>query len=42
MNESALPPGFRATYWSRVAHAVDPAAPEAGTWLAGQLGEGHG
>ncbi len=42
MNESALPPGFRTTHWSRVAHAFNPAAPEAGAWLADQLGESDG
>jgi RNA polymerase sigma factor (sigma-70 family) len=34
MNESAQPAGFPTTHWSRVAHAVDPAAPEARAALA--------
>ncbi len=34
MNESAQPPGFPTTHWSRVAHAVNPAAPEARAALA--------
>ena len=34
MNESAQPAGFPTTHWSRVAHAVNPAAPEARAALA--------
>jgi DNA-directed RNA polymerase specialized sigma24 family protein len=34
MNESVSPAGFPTTHWSRVAHAVDPAAPEARAALA--------
>jgi DNA-directed RNA polymerase specialized sigma24 family protein len=34
MNESAQPAGFPTTHWSRVAHAVNPAAPEAQAALA--------
>ena len=34
MNESAQPAGFPTTHWSRVAHAADPAAPEAQAALA--------
>ncbi len=34
MNESANQPGFPTTRWSRVAHAVDPAAPDAQDALA--------
>jgi DNA-directed RNA polymerase specialized sigma24 family protein len=34
MNRSAQPAGFPTTHWSRVAHAVDPAAPEARAALA--------
>ena len=34
MNESDRPAGFPTTHWSRVAHAVDPAAPEARAALA--------
>jgi DNA-directed RNA polymerase specialized sigma24 family protein len=34
MNESAQPADFPTTPWSRVAHAVDPAAPEARDALA--------
>jgi RNA polymerase sigma factor (sigma-70 family) len=33
-NESNPPAGFPTTHWSRVAHAVDPAAPEARAALA--------
>jgi hypothetical protein len=34
MNESVSPAGFPTTRWSQVAHAVDPAAPEARAALA--------
>jgi DNA-directed RNA polymerase specialized sigma24 family protein len=34
MNESVSPAGFPTTHWSRVAHAFDPAAPEARAALA--------
>ncbi|HMB04296.1 MAG TPA: hypothetical protein VKP69_11235 [Isosphaeraceae bacterium] len=34
MIESAHPAGFPTTHWSRVAHACDPAAPEARAALA--------
>jgi DNA-directed RNA polymerase specialized sigma24 family protein len=34
MNESAQPAGFPTTHWSRVAHAVNPAVPEARAALA--------
>jgi TPR repeat len=34
MNESVSPAGFPTTHWSRVAYAVDPAAPEARAALA--------
>jgi RNA polymerase sigma-70 factor (ECF subfamily) len=34
MNQSAQPAGFPTTHWSRVAHAVNPAAPEARAALA--------
>jgi RNA polymerase sigma factor (sigma-70 family) len=38
MNESAQPAGFPTTDWSRVAHAVNPAAPEARAALADLCG----
>lgn len=34
MNESVSPAGFPTTRWSQVAHAVNPAAPEARAALA--------
>ena len=34
MNKTAQPAGFPTTHWSRVAHAVNPAAPEARAALA--------